>query len=526
MANLDTNPKYNGLGNMQLGSGVDIRTGKIKYTGTKEKLMLFNGEIGYHTTAELYEDFTKFNSTKLTDKTASKSKASGSASVSYGIAKASSKLSYERYIAESNADGTIHKSVGVVKSKTYFFPYDYGDNGGDINETARLETAELILSSSKHIFNKISDIRNLIAELKKNTAEIARSNNLQEDELSQKLSQKARLETSLSEKINKFYHEYGTHFVSSVTKGHIGYFSMTFSYTGNKSELSSSMAGSVSVGAIGFASAQGGYSKSDAESFSKDQYSYESETYVFPNVDATFNSLNKLKEEVDKSISSAKSNYDFSNTTIDKTKLTYPELPDYPKIEEVDKEVSKQRASLNSKMINDLGQLRVNRLRFNEAPKTVEQKARLEILAEINKILLKFDAHGEYISLSLSRDQVDEVNKARVISQEGSNGLVAVENALKDLEQSERIEKERMESQKQDKTRFSKWLQQHHTSLTTPNKPCFSEWLKQLSAEDVVAFRQDWMREMEVLGGDDSVSATSKPKPAVVNKDVNKKETV
>ena len=461
---------YRGLGDVQLGDGVDIQQGKIKFTDVDDTKMLIDGKPGFKTGSSTYEDFAKFHAGKSSEQSASKWEAHGGASVSYGLVRASAKYSHEEQNAQAQDTGTITKTVGMVRKRSYYLPYDYGE--GDNNETARSKSAELVLAGSEAVSEWIQQIR------------AAEGND------------KIGL-------INGFYKEYGTHVVSSVTKGYIGYFNMFLKFTGSQKKSSTGNAGSASVGYVGLTSVEGGFSMADSDSFSTESWEYESQTYAHPDSTETLNSLKAIKGEVDATVQAAQDKFNFGNVKIDASELNYPTLPDAPKIPEADKEASKELATTKKQMKKDLGTLKTKTSDYQKLQKSDPEgnkQKMLEIVKEMSAILEKFDTYGDYSSFSLSDDEAATVKSARAICDGADLSPTELQNKLDQIEKEKQEQKEQREKEKEDQVLFSAWLKKYHQENYANEgwSASFSNWFDTLTAADIAKYKDMWKKEVDL----------------------------
>ncbi len=465
-----TGIQYKGLGTIHLGDGLNIQTGKIKYTDSDESLMLLDQKYGYKFAGESYEDFSEFYAGKSNKQATSKSEAHGGASVSYGLARASAKYAHEEQEAQSISNGCITKTVGVVRKKTYYLPYNCGENG-DTNETSRIQTAELLLAGSPAVADLIKKIRAI-----------------KDDKDRQAL-------------IFSFYREFGSHFVSSVTKGYIGYYNVLLEFKGDQSLSSNSNAGSVSVGYLGLGAVEAGFSNADSETFSKTSYTCSSRTYAFPNSKETLDTLERLKKEVDDNVARAQNSFDFKNSPIDMSKVSYPNLPNTPAVPQEDKEDSKAKSETKKKMKADLSILSnktSDYLKLKEKENAQDKDKLTALLSEITSILLKFEAFGEYSDFSLSSSEFNTVEKARTVRDSQDLSAAELKEELEKVEKAKKEKEAQEKIAKEDTVQFSAWLKKYHEEHIESEKlpPIFSDWFKGLTAAQTAELKEQWENEI------------------------------
>jgi|GEM_PF-4161420 hypothetical protein len=480
--------QYKGIEPTSLGEGINLVTGAHKYTGAIESKMIDDeGNSGIIAANSEYEDIASFTSTKTDTTSAYKIKYEGAAAVSYGLLKGKAKIAYETAKANASSDGTIHKIVGMVRKKIYHLPYSY--RHGEPNNISREKTAQILLSSS--------------SALSKSIAEINQATGLRRRQC-----------------IAEFYQEYGTHVVTSVTKGYIGYYEMTLTFIGSQEEKSTSFAKSVSASYAGFTSVSGGYSKADSNTFSQGDYRYESRTYVSPDNKETLETLSTLKADIDNAIKAAKEVFEFKNVAINIEKLNYPTFPDV-EIDQEAKEEAKQRRSLKKKMENNLNILFENTNKVNAELKKIKKEQspenRRKVIEEIRKILEnsikpildQFLSGGDYSELSLSRKNSNKIQKARMLYDKLSENanitteeLDELNQSLDDLEKAQEkaaAQAEKAQEQK-DKIVFSNWLKNIYYPEQKGECNSFNEWFEKQTLEGIKGAQKEWEKTLKKSG--------------------------
>lgn len=485
---------FNGLssaGEIHLGSGVDIKTGKIKETDMHENKMLLDGRIGYRRTVQSYQDFSDYHSGKSDNEAGSKSRYEGGASISYGLAQASAKYAKESESANANSAGEIIRTFGIVSKTSYYLPFDPAF--GDYNEPSREMTEKLLRLGSGQITKYLDKIKYASSDYEKTKA------------------------------IDDFYIQFGTHFISSVAKGYIGYLNQILTFKSNSALKKSSNAGSVSVGYSGLAKASAGYSDTDNSVFSMTDYDYKATKHAFPDNDIIKQALENLVTQVDEAMERAKDKFDFNSIKAKSDNLKFPNPADSIAISVEDKEASITRENLQKEMDKCINNLKINVDSYKSILNVESDEAKtkkLDLNKTINEELNKFSNRGIYADIVLSPSQKEIINEATVFTKDNSLTGSQIELELKKLEDKTTKEKAEIERAKNKKT-FSAWLKDYYNNKKD-NGESFSDWYAKQTPEKISELHKSWEEEISI---DDKHSVKTSNISSEIEKDTSNKVT-
>lgn len=487
-----SNKDYDVLPNLEIGYGFDPDTNTIRIpSGYSSEAFIANSDstIGDAPPASViiseaptYHDFidTVGNSDANTNEQSSSF--SGGMGASYGLYSASVKAGYAEASLSKSAQLTIKKRAGVVVSKAQYLPLDASRK--DYSPKDRTRTAEALL-------NGVGGLRDAINNIDKQT-----------DPYLRRIA------------IKEFYQNYGSHAITSVTKGYIGYHNLTLTQKTSGGSSSSNLSTQSSFSSP-YVKGEFSSEQTEASAFEKANWDLSANTTVAPNNSEMYNQVMDIYKSIDDELKSS-TIIDFSSlgkaeigNKIDTNKFNFSRMNVTPSPEAIKEfNASKNNAKFMTADIDalkDLNDLIATTIaeRDSATPEVkVELNKKLKDLdIRLSSFLSKFDSGGTYASLTLNTKDAPVVERANLLHNTLTSTTTSsdISKATADLnKEKERIKKEQGQQKKNaDKIAFSNWLKTVIYPREKKDSQTVAQWFATLKPADISTFNEEWKVALE-----------------------------
>ena len=479
---VEKTPGYLPLDRVELGWGYDPATNSVLPINLIEPSKLFakDGSFEVITEASQYNDYSTY-SQDISISTGQNSQTfDGGIGAGFGMYSGSLKAAYASAQSSSTGSLVINKAVGLAGTVRTHFPLDYKK----LTDVEKVNVGYAIYQNAGDSFqNILNEVRNAPNDMARAMAILA------------------------------FYQNYGTHFVSSVTKGYMGVINVQLKQTANQeiSDKKGSVAGAFSSP---FIKAEANYSQSSASAFEKSNWEYSAKTFTTPDDSNINTSLTNLMSTLTTEIAAQEGKLSFDKLKQAQSDLAREiKLPDLRDLNvNVDKSAQDQAkknkalASLAENDLNSINKLRVGIVALVEkrdATVDVEQrktitssiKAQLEPNSNFVSKLKKFDLDSEYSTVILTLPQKAVLAQAQQLyddlsfsidspSEDILNAQKLIQQAEESRNLAEQAAKERQNKIQAHKVSFQNWLEEV-VFKSSQTGVSYKEWFDGLSLQQL-----------------------------------------
>lgn len=470
------------LENMELGWGFDTVTNTPINTSVDQTLLFsledqssedkFMSSINIGTSK--YSAYTSYVGGAQSHNKNEQFNISGGAGANYGFYSGSIKAAYASSDSFKNSGSSVTKMAGIKEERKYSLPVD----GGETRPQSIYKTNASLMRASKEIRNAIIEIRRAQNPMIKN------------------------------ELIAEFYQSFGTHMISSVTKGYIGVHVVTLTENESSTETGSAISGSGKFSGPGV-KGEINSSKEKAEVFKKSNWNFASNTVTYPSMPEVRSSLEAAYSGIDTQMQGMAG-------VIDLTQLKAGDPPQIkaPEIQAMDvtPSVEDKRAILEEKKLLKAAQFDLIKLKADtehirlliDAKDKGALESQLMESAPFMQRLTLFTPGGKYDELNnvnlkeIERKVVmlafEAETKARAIIEGDSSTLFKLDR----LEEFNEDVNLRNESYKANNNiiAFSNWLKYKAYPNNTQHQP-FEDWYEALDLHQVIKYKKQWISDLE-----------------------------
>ncbi|RMB12221.1 hypothetical protein [Eilatimonas milleporae] len=435
---------------VELCQGVNILTNKIHNTFIHKDRLVFDRTSDFAASAQgqnntdglipgwkqwptKSETLAKLISTSEKSSSGSKSEKFGGVKASYGLLTAGLSLAHASETNKAESFGSVYRLVGVARTYREALLYNPADEtraSGPETDDAKLAAA-MVEKAAPQISELLAQIRaldlaihNIEMRGKSSDSDAATAgggdagsdgtaaadtSQSHEDTLkalSDKKLRKARL-------VSQFYKRFGTHVVTAVKKGQMGFLVLELQQKSNAAAEASSLAMQAEAGYAGVGAVSGGYKKAEQSEIKTSQYDVNYKIVTNPHNVSIEESLKNALSVINTAVKDAAS---FNLNTVEispiKDALKPPTMPTIP--DSARQNAKDRRLSLVSKNqdIQALKTLVTSELKALEsAPSPREYKVGTEAQTAMQTIIAKIN-DGNYIDkngdrVSLTAEDVD-----------------------------------------------------------------------------------------------------------------------
>jgi hypothetical protein len=468
----EDNTPYKPLPRVELGWGYDPTTDSvmpIPAIDTK-KLVAPDGTYEVINEASQYNDYSKYAQDMSLSSNEQSQSFAGGIGVSYGLYSGSIKAAYGTASKSASGELTINKAVGLTGSVENHLPL----NPKKLSPVELANVASAIYTASSQSFkDAINAVRNAHSDVER------------------------------SEAVLNFYRSYGTHFVSSVTRGYLG--AINIALTQKTSQGSDADEASIAAAfSSPFVKVDANYSQSNAATFSKQQWSYSGTTFTSPD-DATIRaSLQTMLTQMNDDLNAQKDALSFDKLDdYQKSTKALIKLPNLDNLNvKVDPDVQKQAkedsiqyrnittdlsklGTLNTQIISLLKKRdeATDQTQKEEFEKKIQQQ--IADKSQFKILLDKFNPDGVYNDKTLTSLQASDLKKYNnlydVLSMDISTTAAEV-LATQNAEQKSLDRQDKLNNTQPD---FTSWLKSSIYPQISDKSVTFVDWFNSITAEDI-----------------------------------------